>query len=382
MTTPRAPKGRPTPSGLLLIAIGAVGGALALSTQAARTSPPGEHLLDGTWTAAYEAAFDDALPWKDLGIASWGAIDWFGFRMARSGAVPGADGWLFTQEEFAGHPDEAEEIAAKLGFVARVRDRLAREGISLVVALVPAKVRVCEARLGRRRLPAPGRFEAILSGLRSAGVVAPDLKGPLLSGEGGCDAAFLRTDTHWTPAGARRAADVVAGAIREAGLDRDLARTAFETSTGESREREGDLLRYVPLGLLQRFGPSPDRIVPETTAMREQAAASDLAAALLGDTGGPEVALVGTSYSLNPDWNFHGALRQALSVDVLNVAEEGGGPFEPMAAWLGSEEFVSAPPSLVVWETPERYYPVHYPLEDSARGGADRWDGHPTGAEP
>ena len=37
------------------------------------------------------------------------------------------------------------------------------------------------------------------------------------------------------------------------------------------------------------------------------------------------VGLVGTSYSANPNWNFVGALKEALHSDVVNYAEDGHG---------------------------------------------------------
>ncbi|HSH13696.1 MAG TPA: hypothetical protein VLA15_08100, partial [Desulfurivibrionaceae bacterium] len=68
-----------------------------------------------------------------------------------------------------------------------------------------------------------------------------------------------------------------------------------------------------------------------------------------------DLVLVGTSYSANPLWDFPGALRRYLGKDLINVAEEGQGPFEPMTEYLQSEEFLSNRPSLVLWEFPERY---------------------------
>lgn len=70
------------------------------------------------------------------------------------------------------------------------------------------------------------------------------------------------------------------------------------------------------------------------------------------------VALVGTSYSANPHWNFLGALQQALRSDVANYAEDGHGPLLPMLKYLQSDAFKNAAPQVVVWEFPERYLPM------------------------
>ncbi len=79
---------------------------------------------------------------------------------------------------------------------------------------------------------------------------------------------------------------------------------------------------------------------------------------LFGDSQQPRLALVGTSYSANPRWNFEGALKQALSADLINYAKEGKGPLEPMLELLQDEGFRKDPPQLLVWEFPERYLPM------------------------
>jgi alginate O-acetyltransferase complex protein AlgJ len=83
--------------------------------------------------------------------------------------------------------------------------------------------------------------------------------------------------------------------------------------------------------------------------------------ALFGDQSFP-VALVGTSYSANPQWNFEGFLKEALQTDILNAADEGRGPFETMKDYLEDDSFATNPPDLIVWEIPERYLSVSYEL--------------------
>ncbi len=74
------------------------------------------------------------------------------------------------------------------------------------------------------------------------------------------------------------------------------------------------------------------------------------------------IALVGTSYSAEAQWNFEGALRQVLGCRVLNVSQIGRGAFAPMAAYLDNPAFKQNAPSLVVWEIPERLLPVQADL--------------------
>ena len=91
-----------------------------------------------------------------------------------------------------------------------------------------------------------------------------------------------------------------------------------------------------------------------TRSVDDGAAGDD---ALFADRQIP-VALVGTSYSANPNWNFLGALQQALRSDVANYAEDGHGPILPMLKYLQSDEFKNSAPQVLIWEFPERYLPM------------------------
>src|SRR5690606_19340461 len=109
--------------------------------------------------------------------------------------------------------------------------------------------------------------------------------------------------------------------------------------------------------LLPEFDQLPRH---QTRTLEEQSSDSD---SLFVDSTVP-VALVGTSYSANPKWNFDGALRQALGSDLLNFAEDGQGPLLPMLKFLQSEELREAPPQWVIWEFPERYLPLPNDLSE------------------
>ena len=84
--------------------------------------------------------------------------------------------------------------------------------------------------------------------------------------------------------------------------------------------------------------------------------------ALFGDEdNSPAVALVGTSYSADPQWNFEGALKQHLNTELSNFAQSAQGPLAPMNTFL--EQQLNNLPELqvVIWEIPERYLLVGYP---------------------
>ncbi len=339
--------------GIFMIVFLGLGLLMALATPATRHWPE-ETVWDGRWAATYEDAFKQALPLREVGVGAWGAIQYGLFREGRSGILVGRDGWLFTSEEFAWQPKAVEEIEDKLELVLQVNEALERRGIRLVVALIPAKAHVYQEQLGRYRLPsyALERYASFRTDLEARGIPAPDLMQALFSVKAE-EPAFLKTDTHWSPEGAEGAAKALAAAISS--LELELGGETFETQVSERAEPyQGDLLNFIPLGPFQAvLGPRPDIIYPHTTVAAEAAAQPGLFDAVT-----VPVALVGTSYSANPLWNFGGALKDALDADVLNISSEGRGPFLPMLEYLSSATLAESPPQLVIWEIPERYLPV------------------------
>ncbi len=306
----------------------------------------------GEQTARYERAFNEALPFREAAIATWGVLEYTLFQEGREGAIVGREDWLFTAEEVAFYEGAEVAAARKMDFIEKVQAQLAARDILLVIALVPDKVRVYREHLGR---PLPSytrdRYEAFRSSLTTRGVLAPDLLTPLLATKTR-QQVYLRTDTHWTPAGAEVAAEAVARALAGGGIP-GLFETGYQTETTGRTPYRGDLLSFLPLGALQdRLGPPPDRL--ET---RQTRTVSDAGGGLFGAQTIP-VTLIGTSYSANPNWNFAGALQEALGAEVLNLAAEGQGPLPPMRDYLKSTELRDAPPALVVWEIPERYLPM------------------------
>jgi alginate O-acetyltransferase complex protein AlgJ len=346
-----APMPRPTRliPGAFLVLFLVAGAALTLLNPATFRSPGPEPLLTGEWTAGYSAAYDAALPIRQFGVDAWGVLGYALFAEGRRGVLIGEDGWLYTTEEFTHYPDEAARIQEKLEFVAEVKGLVEAQGARLVIALVPDKARVYPEHLGRYALPSytAARYDAFREGAEALGVPVPDLRAALAEAKAE-EAVFLRTDTHWTPFGAGVAAQAVAAAAHEA-YDLNLPETLFETRLSATEAIRGDLLGFVPLGPLQHLGPAPDRVQLLETV---QLTGKDVG---LFDTVEIPVTLVGTSFSADGRWHFEGALKDAFQADLLNLAEEGRGPFVPMRAYLESERFASDPPRLVIWELPERY---------------------------
>jgi alginate O-acetyltransferase complex protein AlgJ len=285
-------------------------------------------------------------------VTLWALLRYLLFAEGNRGVLVGDGGWLFSSEEFQDPRELEASLRIDLAAVRQVRDQLAGRGVRLLLALVPAKARVYPEKLGRYALPekAEGRYQELLGLLVGLGVPAPDLFAPLLEAKPR-GLVFLRTDTHWSPLGAEAAAQALAPAIERVLREEDSPRAAFQSAEGPRREYRGDLLNFLPLGrLAEKVGPAPDSLLPRLTTAAEQAAAG------LFDQPAIPVVLVGTSYSAGELWNLEGALKTAVSADVLNVAKAGQGALAPMRALLAGLVLEEVQAALVVWEIPERYF--------------------------
>ena len=308
---------------------------------------------DGDAAETFEGHFDEAFPLRQVGQNLWAAARYELLGEGRDGLIVGKDGWFFTEQEFRPYPNEEANLQQHLQWIVAVHRYLADRGIDLAIALLPAKARVYEEYRGEH---APSEAHADLYAharwqLRSSGVLVPDLLGSMQQ----CKSAtqvYLKTDTHWTPDGAECVATALADDRRAQLAIADAEATEFETYLKDTVEHRGDLMNYLPLApVFESLLPEAERVAQIETVAKTSGSAS----ALFGGSDTVPVALVGTSYSADPLWHFTGALQQALARDVVNYAEEGHGPFKPMARFLAGDVLKTVEPRLVVWEIPERY---------------------------
>ncbi|AYC31881.1 alginate O-acetyltransferase [Pseudomonas cavernae] len=314
-------------------------------------------LLNGKWAKAVETRYDEEFPLKRLGTNIWAALDYSLFGEGRPGVVLGRDHWLFSDEELKPVANAEQHIEDNLKLIEGVRQTLAQHDVQLLLAIVPAKARLYPEHLGKQQ-PASLRhdlYQRFLAHVRRSGIIAPDLLASLEQEKAKGAALFLRTDTHWTPHGAELVAQRLGQIVqRHAPLAGEPQR--FVTQIDAAKPYQGDLTRFLPLDpLFSELLPPPDELQARST--HAVGAEQNAADALFADTQVP-VALIGTSYSANPNWNFLGALRQALGSDILNYAEDGHGPLQPMLKYLQSDALKNSSPQLVIWEFPERYLPM------------------------
>ncbi len=339
---------------LLFCAVLAVVGVLAAIHMRSFRTPQNISITNGGLAKALESHYEDHFPAKQLGVNLWAAIDYTLFNEGRRGVIVGTRGWLYTDEEF--HvPERADATLRKnLQAISSTRAALSKAGVQLITTVVPSKARVYAEFLDDEK-PAQVHtaiYDTLLTTLASQGIPSVDLRHTLTSGKSQ-HPTYFQTDTHWTPHGARLAATEIARVARASGLA--PGEPAFFVTRKERRAaHRGDLCNFLPLA------PYFSRLLPplETLdVMRTDPGPAQLSSApvdLFGDSDLPQVVLVGTSYSANPLWNFIGALKESLGADIASYARQGAGPFKPMTAYLQSEDFRAHPPSLVIWEIPER----------------------------
>jgi alginate O-acetyltransferase complex protein AlgJ len=324
-------------------------------------------LLNGKWAKAVETHYDDEFPIKRLGTNLWAALDFKVFNEGRPGVILGKDQWLYTDEEFDPVANSEQIEAENFALIRGVRDQLKQHGVQLVMAIVPAKARLYPEHIGAQTPTSlhADLYQQFHAQAQQAGIVAPDLLAPLQQAKQQGQ-VFLRTDTHWTPMGAEVVAQNLSKAIA-AQMPLSGTPQQYQTEAVKTEPYKGDLTTFLPLDpLFSNLLPKPDELQQRaTTAVNSSAdSSSDAGDAALFANNDIPVALVGTSYSANPHWNFLGALQQSLKSDVVNYAEDGHGPILPMLKYLQTDAFKNSPPQVLIWEFPERYLPMKNDLSE------------------
>lgn len=274
--------------------------------------------------------------------------------------------WLFLSDEFTPHFDARTAAASRAADVVALRKRLAGQGIELLVVVVPDKSRIASDHLGALHRPAEfadrvGQWTATLA---KAGVNVLDLTAVLEGLQQQGQPMYLRTDSHWTEAGAAAAALQVAERARAIGVVASNG-SGLQITDREIKMRVGDLVRLagidtLPLALQPRPETAQQSRFETGQAVQAGQAAQPGAKSsaansnddLFGDAELPTVAVIGSSFSRTS--NFVPFLAQALKAQVANFALDGGDFGGAANAYFSSPAFKQTPPKLLIWEIPER----------------------------
>ena len=356
--------------GFSLLAVLAAGILLSLAAMLTSDQPPtapilpvhdSSRLLDGRAAAEFQHELEQSIALREPAVGFWGGIRYAVFREGLAGVAVGSDDWLFSAEEFvarASAQQEAEGVKQAVQYISQVQQQLSGYDAALLIVPIPAKARVYSEQLGRYTFPSAAvqRYNLLLESLQQHEISAVDVLTRLQQLKASGEKVFLRTDTHWTPAGAAAVAASAADHIRSSSVYSSIQQREYTVHTGSPAEYHGDLLNFIPLGPFRgRLAPHPDTI-PEIQLMAGPAPAVGLF-----DISAVPVVLIGTSYSAGEQWGFAAYLQEQLQAEVLNLAQDGRGPYQPMQEYLSGETLQQAPPQVVIWEIPERYLVLEPP---------------------
>lgn len=305
-------------------------------------------LLDGSTTAEIDETVERTHGAHEPARRMVTALRLLLFREGTGAVVPGSRGYLFTREEFEHHREDDAVLAANLHEMARVHGVLAERGLELLVVMVPSKARILSEYVPRhlQELPHHRRLHSAVEFLNNRGIAVVDPTEALATTE---EQTFLRADTHWTPEGARIVAARTAEVAERWGFLDAADTQVFDLHRGEPQVHTGDLAVFVPLPDSLRFlAPVSEKVAVWVAEPRNGGGG-------LFDLPEIPVVLVGTSFSASPLWSFSEFLKDALHADLVNMAQEGVGPFAPMQDFLRDGPPEGVYPRVVVWEIPERY---------------------------
>ena len=272
---------------------------------------------------------------------------------------PGQDGWLFHQDEFGFYQTNNPASTQKaLEHIVVINKLLESRGIKLIISLTPAKIGLYEDKLPEGYALSSSlkdRYSRALAYLRSEGVMVADIK-TAFANSGDLNAEyplFQRLDHHWSSKGALLAAQVVAETLstNASELLNEIETVDYALSeTGEGTYSGSSLYQLASPEL--KASLEAEAYYPEAFKQYGFERLSEASGGLFGDNH-PEITLVGASFSQGEPgsaWPFYSALQYSLSKEIVNVAQTGKGPWEPMSDYLFDITFSEHPPKLIIWE--------------------------------
>lgn len=167
-------------------------------------------------------------------------------------------------------------IEKHMSFVRDSVSSLKAVGVQPIILLIPEKVDIYRDKLGAIQPPASREhyYAQIRAQLEALGDKVPDLRAAFLSARQ-ADDIFLKTDTHWTVAGAGVGASEVAAILR---ADDALSHEAFTLASEPETEHSGDLLKFAKLPVFSHYVPLPVERIGPLSAKTTDANLDDLLA--------------------------------------------------------------------------------------------------------
>ncbi len=270
----------------------------------------------------------------------------------------GMNGWFFRisgdlKEDYDLMPEAAR-------YMTRLAEAMKVRGTQMVFLSVPPRGIAGQAFFDDTQ-PAQSNYavkevetsyQEMLAKLRATGMLVPDLMKLSTDAPDTKTPFFFKRDHHWTPFGARQAAEAIAAALKD-----DPAYKALKPATYQTTETGKLEMRHTMANEIQRLCSSqiPSEPYPEFET-RLQAAAGSGEDALFGDSAGADpTVLVGSSFSAQANFNFDGFLSEATGMEIANYALSAGLLFNAIVSYTASPDFAGANPPFLIWEAPGIY---------------------------
>jgi alginate biosynthesis protein AlgX len=268
----------------------------------------------------------------------------------------GLKDWLFIDSEFASNRFAWEfEWGKQYDPVRRFSETLERQGMKLIVIPVPNRPAIYTEGIdtskgvqGRFKIDATrANYDDSVTQFRKAGISTVNLQEAFLARVTDPEHLFFARDHHWTPAGARVAAQAVKAQMQTSGLFAQLPKVDYATRMIGTYDFHGN----IP-DVLEKTCPGvrvPNEQTPNYVTERQGAGN------LLGDEQ-IDVTLIGSSYSAPPwspkelDYNFAGFLQDQLQTSVVNAAISGGGYDASLEAYFLSKAYAEHKPKFILFE--------------------------------
>lgn len=303
-------------------------------------------ILKGEAVTNTEELIEKQIPLRQIIIEMWAKIRYLLFNEGNSGVLIGKNGWLFSREEFLWPDNGSDTLTKNIANMVQLNELLKENNVQLYVVLVPAKAEVYPQYAPFLSAQIQYRLrETMYNELDSLQINVFD-SFTALSVTSKNEPVFLKTDTHWSWQGAERVAQAFASQFNY--LQKN---SHFERTFSAPQCKLGDLTTFIPAGddwLIAQLGGDV-LTVPYTSLIEDDL--DDLFAT----ESSPVLALVGTSYSADSQWDFVGGLQMALNTEIVNYALEGEGPFIPMLRFIQDEILQKRAIRHVIWEVPVRY---------------------------
>lgn len=267
------------------------------------------------------------------------------FRYLAPLSVDPETGWVLRNQDIVDRIEFSDEAVA---LMSKLVEMLKKSSDTELVIVVPP-LRGMYAPNSPDANAITAAYEHVTRQIISTGAVVADVTGALAEDERAQEEYFFRSDSHWTPQGARLTAEAVGKALLEAGTFPPAPDTPIFVTTGDilSGQRRGAFTRAIEeiCGVDLQGEPN---LLPVVVLASE----GDMASALFDDeqiTAAPEVVAVGTSFSAIDQLGWTDSLRLVLQRDVENYSVVGGG-FESAIIAYAENTKPNERASILIWE--------------------------------